>query len=213
MSRRAAQRASATAAVLAALLLAGCQGDDDPDAEGPTPTAPATSTSPGTTETPTDETSDDTEEPTGSFPPWRSDPSDQPPADAGAGQEITDVRTGRHDGFDRVVLDLTGDEVALGWFARLVDEPAEAASGRPVEVEGERFLELGIAGIDWTTEAPERYDGSTVTGQGTEVVTEVVHGVLFEGQQQIFVGLRQDTEYRVFALDEPARIVIDVRHA
>ncbi|GGK78058.1 hypothetical protein GCM10011509_28240 [Ornithinimicrobium pekingense] len=232
-----------TGAVVTALLLTGCQGEDEPEPGGsPTPTSTTTpTTDEPTTEAPTtdepteSETATGTEtstggatetetsgEPTGdatetglppsSLPPWTSEMSEQAPGQAAEPQEITGVRTGLHEGYDRVVLDLTGDEVALGWFARLVDETFEDGSGRPVEVEGERFLELGVNGIDWTTDRPERYDGGTVQGQGTEVVTEVVFGVLFEGQQQIFVGLTEDTEYRIFPLSDPARIVIDVRH-
>lgn len=229
-----------TGAVAALLVLAGCQDEEEPGPTGsPTPTSTSTATPTGaapTTEEPTttsatedgtstgDETSTETattDDPTGqatetdepsSLPPWTSEVSEQAPAQASEPQEITGVRTGLHEDYDRVVLDLTGDEPTLGWFARLVDETFEDGSGRPIEVEGERFLELGVTGIDWTTDSPERYDGGTVQGQGTEVVTEVVFGVLFEGQQQVFVGLGEDTEYRVFSLPDPARIVIDVRH-
>jgi hypothetical protein len=180
--------------------------------------ATTTDASTTTEETTGEETSDaptgeatETEVPA-ALPPWTGDPVQENPQPAEEPQEITGVRTGLHDDYDRVVLDLSGDEPSLGWFARLVDETYEDGSGRPVEVEGDRFVELGINGIDWTREAPERYDGATVQGASTEVVTEVVFGVLFEGQQQIFVGLREDTDYRVFSLSDPARIVIDVRH-
>lgn len=190
---------------------------DDETSEATTETTGDDSTTEATSE---DETSDapstgdatETGIPPSTLPDWTSDPVQEEPQQGESGQEITGVRTGLHESYDRVVLDLTGDEPSLGWLARLVDETFEDGSGRPVEVEGERFLELGVNGIDWTTESPDRYDGDPVQGQGTEVVTEVVFGVLFEGQQQIFIGLREDTEYRIFSLSDPARIVIDVRH-
>ena len=44
------------------------------------------------------------------------------------------------------------------------------------------------------------------------MVEEVVFGGLFEAQQQILIGLDERTAYRMFALSDPARIVIDIRH-
>lgn len=129
------------------------------------------------------------------------------------GQEITGVRIAGHDGFDRVVLDLSGDEVVLGWFGLYEDAAYEAGSGRPIDIAGNAVLSVPVEGIDWVNERPERSDGSDVEGGGTLNVVEVVFGVLFEGQQQVFVGVVDRTPYRVFPLDDPARIVIDVQHS
>lgn len=136
----------------------------------------------------------------------------QSPADAESGQEITGVRVGVHDSFDRVVLDLTDDEPQLGWIGLYEDAAYEDGSGAPIEVDGSAVLSVPVAGIDWTQEHPERYDGTTVAGDGTQVVTEVVFGILYEGQQQVFVGVEERTPFRIFTLADPARIVIDVEH-
>lgn len=212
---------AAPAAPTGASATTGAAATTEAPTTGETTTTDAPSTGEATTgEATTDEASTD-EASTGeatetdvpsALPPWTSDPVEQAPQQAAVPQEITGARTGLHDGFDRVVLDLTGDEPSLGWFARLADHALEDPSGLPLQVEGERFLHLGIPGIDWTTESPERYDGAPVQGRGTEVVTEVVFGALFEGQQQVVLGLREDADYRVFSLSDPARIVIDVRH-
>lgn len=230
------RRAAAVTAV-AVLLLAGCQDDGDEPSATPTGTSTPTPTStgptdddgteaPGTTEatgtgddatgTGTDGTTDDDPDPTQTsdeaLPPWTDDPQEQAPVASDEPQEITDVRTGLHEDFDRVVLDLTGDEPVLGWFVGPVDEAVEDPTGFALDVEGETFLQLGVRGIDWTTESPQRYDGDPVAGAGTEVLTEVVFGGLFEGQQQVVLGLREETDYRIFSLSDPARIVVDVRH-
>ncbi|MGO0576313.1 AMIN-like domain-containing (lipo)protein [Ornithinimicrobium panacihumi] len=132
-------------------------------------------------------------------------------ATIGDAQEITGVRTGTHDGFDRVVLDLTGDEVGLGWYAAFTDQVFHDPTGEPLDVAGQTYLQLGVRGIDWIVDSPERYAGDPVPG-GSTVVEEVVFGGLFEGQQQIVLGLTEQTAYRVFALSDPSRIVIDVQH-
>ena len=224
--------AAATAAV--ALLLAGCSGGQAPTPSEPTSTSPTPAAS---TSTPQQSaTSSDPAEPSGtssapatspspssappvpdvneSLHPWLTGPSEQDPSQAVPenSQEITGVRIGVHDGYDRVVLDLTGDEPHLGWFAGFVDEPIEDPTGEPLAVEGDAFLQLGIYGIDWTTPSADRYSGASVDGGSLEVVEEVVFGGLFEAQQQILIGLDERTAYRMFALSDPARIVIDIRH-
>lgn len=223
--------AAATAAV--ALLLAGCSGGQAPTPSEPTSTSPTPAAS---TSTPQQSaTSSDPAEPSGtssapatspspssappvpdvneSLHPWLTGPSEQDPSQAVPenSQEITGVRIGVHDGYDRVVLDLTGDEPHLGWFAGFVDEPIEDPTGEPLAVEGDAFLQLGIYGIDWTTPSAERYSGASVDGGSLEVVEEVVFGGLFEAQQQVLIGLDERTAYRMFALSDPARIVIDIR--
>lgn len=225
--------AAATAAV--ALLLAGCSGGQAPTPSEPTNTSPtpAASTStpqPSGTATGPTEPSETASVPTTSPPPgssappvpdvdeslhpWLTTPSEQDTSQAVPenSQEITGVRVGLHDGYDRVVLDLSGDEPHLGWFAGFVDEPIEDPTGEPLAVEGDAFLQLGIYGIDWTTPSADRYSGASVDGGSLEVVEEVVFGGLFEAQQQILIGLDERTAYRMFALSDPARIVIDIRH-
>ncbi|WP_161965195.1 AMIN-like domain-containing (lipo)protein [Ornithinimicrobium cerasi] len=189
---------------------------EDPSSEEPTSddaTDEPTETSSGTGDaTSTGDTGDIPSEPDPDRYPWVGGPVEEETRAGAEGQEITDVRTGLHEGYDRVVLDLTGEEPALGWFVSFVDEAVEDPSGLPLDVDGDAFLQVVVRGIDWTTESPERYDGDPVEGAGTEVVTEVVLGGLFEGQQQIVIGLTQETAFRVFSLPDPARIVIDVQH-
>ena len=147
------------------------------------------------------------------------DPGDEvrvPPAGDAieASQEITGVRIAAHDDFDRVVLDLTGDEVVLGWFGLYEDAAYEAGSGRPIDIAGNAVLSVPVDGIDWVNPDPDRTDGSDLDGPGgTENVVEVVFGILFEGQQQVFVSVVDRTPYRIFPLGDPARIVIDVQHS
>ena len=197
---------------------------EGPSSEGPTsqePTDDDPSESDDDGRDDDDETDDDdpsgTEEPTATadLPAW-VEASETDEQEAGQsqeeGQEITGVRVGHHDGYDRVVLDLSGDDAVLGWFAFYEDEAVADGSGEPIDVEGSAVLQLSVRGIDWTNDSDERYDGATVSGDEREAVTEVVFGTLFEGQQQVFLGVDERTPYRVFALDDPARIVVDVQH-
>ena len=85
----------------------------------------------------------------------------------------TGVRVGAHDGFTRVVIDLEG-EGEPGWFTSYTDAPAQQASGKPVEVQGTTFLNLGIEGTPWpsTPGLKEKYM-SPGTTLGAGVVSEI----------------------------------------
>lgn len=121
----------------------------------------------------------------------------------------TDVRVGAHDGFTRVVVDLEG-EGEPGWFTTYTDDPRQQASGYPVEVEGNAFLNLGIEGTPWpsTPKLEEKYMKPGVT-PGTGVVSEVVYTTSFEAQTQLIIGLQKKTPYSVTFLEEPKRLVLD----
>ena len=209
------------AALVLAGSLTGCDDSSEPDpapSPGPSPTVPSTTDEGEDEATDEDPTGDDADAPGLADGPDWIDPADEvrvsPTPDAmDVGQEITGIRVAGHDDFDRVVLDLTGDEVALGWFGLYEDAPYEAGSGEPIDFAGNAVLSVPVDGINWTSPHPDRADGSEIGGPGnTDNVVEVVFGILFEGQQQVFVSVVDRTPYRVFPLDDPARIVIDVQH-
>ena len=64
---------------------------------------------------------------------------------------MTDIRVGRHDGFDRVVIEVGGTGIP-GWDARYVDDPRSQGSGDPVEVDGAAVLQVGVTGIGLPTD-------------------------------------------------------------
>lgn len=121
----------------------------------------------------------------------------------------TGVRVGAHDGFTRVVVDLEG-EGEPGWFTAYTDDPRQQASGHPVEVKGNTFLNLGIEGTPWpsTPELEEKYMKPGTT-PGTGVVREVVYTASFEAQTQLIIGLQKKTPYSVTFLEDPKRLVLD----
>jgi hypothetical protein len=117
----------------------------------------------------------------------------------------TALRTGEHAGFDRVVVQFSGTTVPA-YFAEYV--PANqliAPSGMQVPVRGTHFLRLRFDGLT-TGPAPL---GTTPEGTQVRQVKQVDNsgGVLVYG-----VGVRQHTPFRVFALENPSRVVLDIRH-
>lgn len=142
-------------------------------------------------------------------------PADTQP-DAGDGQGdpvvLTDVDLGRHGTYDRVVLEVA-DGGHAGWEAEYVDQAVEQGSGRTITIDGDAILSLTLTNMSLPTESSldQVEPGTRYDGVGD--IAEVYVGTTFEGTTQIFVGVTSQTPFRVFSLDDPTRIVLDVVRA
>ena len=212
-----------TTVVALLVLTAGCTGSDpgEPEAQGitptPTPTAAASSRPPsasGTTPAPSPSVTADDEEPTPDEAPFEADRRRDTAEHQGGRLSPVDLRVGRHDGFDRVVLELAGSGQP-GWFAEYVDEPRNQGRGNRADVRGQSHLQLMVTGVQYPTEeGAQEYRGPReVTPAGLPTVAEVEIGPLYEGYQQVFIGLSTTEQpFRVFRLPDPPRVVVDVQH-
>lgn len=123
-----------------------------------------------------------------------------------------EMRTGAHEGFDRVVIELKGTGTP-GWFVGYTDQPAQQGSGNPVEIAGDSTLDVNIDGVvlpfELGLDTPQL---APITGQGEKVVQLKSVGT-FEGRAQFVVGIKgQKTPFSVELLDNPTRVVIDIHH-
>lgn len=131
---------------------------------------------------------------------------------------VRDIRTGRHDCFDRMVVDLPGaTSGGLGHSVRYVDRLYQDGSGRHIPVAGGAVLEVRIAAPSYAPETgrptyPARaghpLPGVDLTGYRTFRDTRFAGS--FEGETQIGLGTRARLPFRVLEL--PGRLVIDVAH-
>ena len=196
----------------ATLLLAGCATEDDSEPAGATGPAATSSSSDGAGNTAAEETGTPAEEETDA----PEFPADVRPAEQAASADslvtVTDIRTGEHEGYDRVVFEVDG-EGTPGWDVRYVDAPTQQGSGNPVEVAGAAVLEVTVTGVGYPfdTGVDQFEPGGPVAGPGTGV-TEVVLGPTFEGTTQAFVGTTGESPFRVYLLEGPTRIVVEVAH-
>jgi hypothetical protein len=202
--------------LLVAALATGCSGDD----ASTTPSGLDTTTSPSGDPSPS-ATTGASPAPDGAESQEPSERSEQAfgadraqdtaPAE-GNGLSVVDVRTGRHEGYDRVVFELAG-EGTPGWSVEYDDAPAEQGSGEPVELAGEAALSVLITGVGYPFDTGvEQYGGPRELTPGLPVVREVQLKGVFEGQYDAFVGVAQDRPFRVFRLADPQRVVLDVAH-
>ncbi len=128
----------------------------------------------------------------------------------GAQPIVTDVRVGAHDGYDRVVAEFTGDE-ALGWRAQWVNRPHEVGRGDPINIPGSAFLDVNVTGvgIPMTDEDYELYFDQR--GPLTAGSVAAVYDATFEGSAHIVIGVDQQRPFKIYQLDNPLRVVIDIQ--
>lgn len=199
---------------VAALLVACGNGDGST-----TPTTTATDSGPG----PTTVTSTFHPEPTSASATATTSSSERPlgqPDLLPKAQEaqwsedfiiLDNIRAGRHDGFDRVVFDLT-DGADPGWQIDYVDEALQQASGYPVDVAGNVFLHVLITNTAYPfmLDIDDPFEPGTYPGGGR--VNEVAYTGIFEGYTEAYIGLDEQLPYSVTLLHNPTRVVVDFEH-
>ena len=125
---------------------------------------------------------------------------------------ITDVRVGSHDGYDRVVFEFTDGtpEIAL---ERATPPFAQDGSGEPMDVEGESFLRLIMrGGTKQMDDGSSSYAGSRDFDPGYPTLVNLVEGGDFEAQSTWYIGLSAESCVRVSLLEDAPRLVIDIQH-
>lgn len=203
--------------LLTAVAVSGCAQDDaskdtTPQTASASASATETSAPPSTSVSP----AADTETVQGVAQPAAPAPSPfsledrRVPSQGGANLVIKDVRVGSHEGYDRFVIEFAGTGIP-GYLTGYTDQPLQQASGLPVEVAGNAYLELMIQGTPWgqpgtpdhvVTAGPKPLAAGTILG--------VTNGGTFEADSQYFIGLDRRRPYNVFVLTEPTRLVVDV---
>ncbi|MFS8101131.1 hypothetical protein LFM09_28810 [Lentzea alba] len=134
-----------------------------------------------------------------------------PVASAQSTPTLADIRTGRHAGFDRVVLDLSG--LPTEHRVREVTGVANCGSGNPIAVPGNEILEVVLIGAAAHDDAGNpTYTGSrNFPTPGLTSVRGVALTCDFEATLGIAVGYGNTSSWhRVFTLTGPNRLVIDV---
>ena len=129
---------------------------------------------------------------------------------------ITNVRSGRHACYDRLVIDLKGK--APGYTVKYVNTFTGAASGLPIALRGGAKLSVTVNAPAYTPKGtasytpPSRTNVVDVTGYRT--FRQVRWDSSFEGYTQLGLGVRARLPFRVLTLQDAttSRLVIDVAH-
>jgi hypothetical protein len=193
------------------VLLAGCGDGGSSDTASSSSSAATKSSTDTATESGAGESAQEGTSDAPDFP--ANAEADTAEASADAAVTVHDIRVGAHDGFDRVVFEVGGIGTP-GWDVRYVAAARSQGSGDPVDVAGDAVLQVTLTGAGYPYETGvEEYTGPSLKADGTSAVTEVVYDATYEGTSTAFVGTRAKNPFRVYALQSPTRIVLEVAHS
>lgn len=132
---------------------------------------------------------------------------------------LTDVRSGRHACFDRLVLDVADVPRSLSYDVRYVTTVREEGSGKAVPLKGDADLRIVLRAPAYDSKGRPTYTpkdrAHLVDVGGYSTFRQVAWAGSFEGQTTIGLGVRARLPMRVSVLDGPgdgARLVVDVAH-
>jgi hypothetical protein len=134
-----------------------------------------------------------------------------------AGQTLTNVRAGRHDCYDRLVLDVRG-AAPRSWRVEYVPAVTEDPSGKPVPLRGGADLQIVVGVSDHTAAGQPTYLPANrrelVDVAGFRTFRQVAWAGSFEGLTSVGLGVRARLPFRVFTLNGggTSRFVVDVAH-
>jgi hypothetical protein len=125
---------------------------------------------------------------------------------------LTNITSGRHDTFDRIVLAFAGPEPECS--AGYVNQIVADGSGGPISLAGNAFLRVTLRGATAHDDAGKTtYDGpATMNTPQLQNITAFALAGDFEGEITVGVGVKANAPYQVFTLSGPTRVVIDVGH-
>lgn len=204
-----------TVAIAIALLavVAGCDAGFAPPTIAPTPTPTATASPSPTAATSPAPTAP---EPTVGLVPFDCALPVSMSATVTRAQ-ITDVRVGSHGsgstGYDRIVFEFQGRGIPQVTLRAGTPPFTKDPSGLPLPVQGSSFLVLVLHGATAITpEGKMTYTGLTDFKPGFPELTEFTEAGDFEAVTEWVAGLSSPSCHRVFVLQNPTRLVIDLQH-
>jgi len=128
-----------------------------------------------------------------------------------SGMVGSDIRTGAHACFERVVIELSGPGDMPGVRVEYVDDPVLLSpSDQTVDIDGDATLVISLAAWMPSMEG-DGYAGPT-DFQPTNVshIRQVRQIENFEGMSAWAIGLDRERDFTVGYLEAPARIVVDI---
>jgi hypothetical protein len=135
-----------------------------------------------------------------------------------AAPNLTGVRAGRHDCYDRLVLDLRGGSSA-GFHVSYVDAVYTDASGALVPLRGGARLQIVVHAASFDVNGQRTYTPANPSElanvAGYQTFRQVAFAGSFEGQTTLGLGVRARLPVRAFVLAGPgdgSRLVVDVAH-
>lgn len=128
---------------------------------------------------------------------------------------LTNIRTGQHSCYDRMVFDLSGTG-ATGYNVSYVSNVYADGSGQLIPLTGGAKLQIVLRAPAYNTMGQPTYPGVVaaplpgVNLTGYQTFRDAKYAGSFEGQTTVGLGVRAKLPFRVFTLDN--KVIVDVAH-
>jgi hypothetical protein len=124
--------------------------------------------------------------------------------------KVVGLRFARHEGFDRVVVDISGHRP--GYQTLFADKLSYDPSARPVPLKGKYKMYLVLRpAATYSADGTGLYDGPVLERPDFPSLKGIALTGSWEGDTSL--GFTSRTRpYRVFTLTDPSRVVVDFRH-
>ena len=131
-----------------------------------------------------------------------------------SGMVGSDIRTGAHPCFERVVIELSGPGDMPGVRVEYVDDPVHLSpSDETVAIDGDATLVISLAAWMPSMEGGGYAGPVDFSPTNVEHILQVRQVENFEGMSAWAVGLDTARDFEVTFLESPARIVVDIATA
>jgi hypothetical protein len=131
---------------------------------------------------------------------------------AGSLATLRSVRESEHEGFDRVVFDF-GERSLPNYELAYVESPQhQCGSGEEVRLKGEAWLSMKLQPVQAHDDAGKATAGERSRLPAFSNLLELRMTCDFEGTVEWIAGVARPNGYRVMMLQQPTRLVVDVRH-
>ncbi|MCM2389925.1 AMIN-like domain-containing (lipo)protein [Streptomyces albipurpureus] len=130
---------------------------------------------------------------------------------------LTNIRTGQHACYDRMVFDTSGATGKVGYHISYVSSFQQDGTGTQIPVAGGAILQIYVNAPSYDPETgnviypgrpAQTLPGVNITGYRTFKDTRF--GASFEGRTQVGLGLRAKLPFRV--LQSGDKLIVDVAH-
>ncbi|HLA12881.1 MAG TPA: hypothetical protein VJ023_20010 [Pyrinomonadaceae bacterium] len=124
---------------------------------------------------------------------------------------LGEVLTGRHEQFDRIVFEFANS--APGYHIEYVDRPVRSCgSGEVVELSGDGYLLIRLTPARAHTEEGNPTIAERERTLNLTILKQAKLICDFEAQVEWALGLSSPNRYRVLELQNPSRLVVDIKH-
>ncbi|HET6568917.1 MAG TPA: hypothetical protein VFG50_13205 [Rhodothermales bacterium] len=125
---------------------------------------------------------------------------------------LREVRTARHDAFDRIVFAFDGSALP-GYHIAYIDSPVrKCGSGKVTHIEGDGWLEVRMYPANAHTEEGQPTVSDLERSVNYPVLKELELTCDFEADVTWVFGVGSPNHYRVIELSNPTRLVVDIKH-